>query len=344
MLPELLRSGYVFASAQEARDLAEPADARPRPRSPTSPPARPRRGGGVRRARRRRIPAQQRAAAGPQRDPDRLPQGAPVGRGEGRLLVPGDDLPEVVATPWGRLALAVCYDLGSWRWMRLIGWPAPTSCARRRTGPCAAGPHERRWRSCTSRRRVGEPEVSSRVRPDRSERGVTWVVGSAVVGPDGRRSSRRRPGRGSTSCSRGAGSGGRGEEHFGAQRRARRPRPELYAGPAHALTLGRRSGAGRAAELISTPRRAASTSGHVEDPQVPDLPRLHRPHPSPPRCSATENRSTRWPWACPPTGQTEPHRERRGNRTSRRGRSPSGTRESARRRARRRRRPGRARP
>ncbi|GAB3455272.1 nitrilase-related carbon-nitrogen hydrolase [Kineococcus endophyticus] len=187
VLPELLRSGYVFVSAQEAEDLAEPAD------GPTAAAF-------TDLARRYDLVV---AVGFAELDADRslrnsallldgsgirtVYRKAHLWDGEKDVFVPGDELPEVVATPWGRLALAVCYDLGFVEWMRLIGlagadlvcaptnWPGPPRGEGRPMEvvhvQAAASANRMFVAACD---RTG------------AERGVTWVGGSAVVGPDGR--------------------------------------------------------------------------------------------------------------------------------------------------------------
>ncbi|MEZ0492701.1 nitrilase-related carbon-nitrogen hydrolase [Kineococcus sp. TBRC 1896] len=188
VLPELLRSGYVFASAREARGLAEPAD------GPTA--------AALTEVARRHdlvvaVGVAERVADGSLRNSALLLDRSGIRTvyrkvhlwdAEADVFVPGDELPEVVTTPWGRLALAVCYDLGFVEWVRLIAlagadlvcaptnWPgAPRTTAER--------PMEVVHVQAAAAANRVFVAACDRTGP---ERGVTWVGGSAVVGPDGR--------------------------------------------------------------------------------------------------------------------------------------------------------------
>lgn len=187
VLPELLRSGYVFASPQEAQDLAEPAD------GPTAAAF-------TDLARRHDLVVAvgfaEVAADGSLRNSALLLDGSGIRTvyrkvhlwdGEKDVFVPGDALPEVVTTPWGRLALAVCYDLGFVEWMRLIGLAGADLVCAPTNWPGAPRGEDRPMevvhvQAAASANRMFVAAC------DRTgaERGVTWVGGSAVVGPDGR--------------------------------------------------------------------------------------------------------------------------------------------------------------
>ncbi|PRY10575.1 nitrilase-related carbon-nitrogen hydrolase [Kineococcus rhizosphaerae] len=187
VLPELLRSGYVFDSPAEARSLAEPLD------GPTTTALT-----GVARRHGLVVAAglAERADDGTLRNSAVLvdPTGlrtvyrkVHLWDRESEFFVPGDQPPQVVETDLGRLALVICYDLEFPEWMRLVGlagadlvcaptnWPGP----RRGGGERPVEVVQVQAGAAANRMFVA---ACDRTGP---ERGVEWVAGSAVVGPDG---------------------------------------------------------------------------------------------------------------------------------------------------------------
>jgi predicted amidohydrolase len=103
------------------------------------------------------------------------------------IFTPGDAPPPVAALPFGRVGLMICYDLEFPEWVRLpaldgaeiiaapVNWPAmpvpagerPCEVVRVQADACVNGV----FIAVADRSRV--------------ERGVSWVGGSVIVGPDG---------------------------------------------------------------------------------------------------------------------------------------------------------------
>jgi predicted amidohydrolase len=188
VLPELSDSGYVFTDAAEARALATPAADSPTLRG-------------------WRAWAQRHATtiAGGfcELGEDGLVynSAAVVGRdgvlavyrkahlwdAEKLLFTPGDAPPPVVSLPFGRVGLMVCYDLEFPEWVRLpaldgadllaapVNWPAMPVPAGER--PCDV--IRVQADACMNGMFIA---VADRCR---AERGVSWVGGTVIVGPDG---------------------------------------------------------------------------------------------------------------------------------------------------------------
>jgi predicted amidohydrolase len=188
VLPELVRSGYVFADAAEAAGLAESAADGPSVRSWSALAAQLELVivGGV----------CERDDAGVLRNSAVLvdPSGvravyrkAHLWDRESEVFTPGDDAPPVVDTAHGRIGLLVCYDLEFPEWVRLVGLAgadliaAPTNWP---DGPRPAG--ERPMEVVRVQAGAGANRVFVAA-ADRcgSERGVDWVGGSVIVDPDG---------------------------------------------------------------------------------------------------------------------------------------------------------------
>lgn len=106
---------------------------------------------------------------------------------ESDLFVAGDQRPPVVDTTVGRIAMVVCYDLEFPEWTRLVALDRADLVCAPTNWPTEARPRgERpievvRVQASASVNRVFVA-VADRVG---TERGVDWVGGSAVVGPDG---------------------------------------------------------------------------------------------------------------------------------------------------------------
>jgi predicted amidohydrolase len=187
VLPELCSSGYVFADADEARRLAEPAD------GPTvSEWADIARSLGV-------------VIVGGfcELDPDGLVRNSAVlvdSEGvraiyrkahlwdrEGLVFTAGSDPPPVVDTTFGRIGVMVCYDLEFPEWVRVaalegadllcapVNWPAVPRPDGERPGEVV------RVQAAASTNRIFIAAC------DRigNERGVDWIGGSVIVDVDG---------------------------------------------------------------------------------------------------------------------------------------------------------------
>jgi 5-aminopentanamidase len=188
VLPELCDSGYVFAGPAEARGLAAPVSGHPAIRH-------------------------WRALAGRYRtviaggfcelgSDGRLYNSAALVDGSGALAVyrkahlwdaeklaftPGEDPPCVIALPFGRVALMICYDLEFPEWVRLaalagadliaapVNWPAM---------PVPAGERPSEVVKVQAGASVNGVFIAVADRCQ-EERGVSWVGGSVIVGPDG---------------------------------------------------------------------------------------------------------------------------------------------------------------
>ena len=112
-----------------------------------------------------------------------LPQDPPVGPGRPDFTRAAP--PRRGGLPFGQVAVMICYDLEIPEWARLPPWTAPTSS---RPGQLAGRPCRRAAREGRQGpgRRLGEGvvAVADRCGP---ERGVEWISGSVIVGPDGYR-------------------------------------------------------------------------------------------------------------------------------------------------------------
>jgi predicted amidohydrolase len=187
VLPELAPCGYVFESAAEARAAAEPAGG-------------PVAGEWAALAARLGVviiggfaelgPGGQVYNSAVLADPGGIRavyRKAHLWDAEADFFVPGDAPPPVVATPFGRIAMMICYDAEFPEWVRrpaLAGadllavptnWPAepvpPGERANVVVNIQAAAFANRMFVAAACR--VG------------AERGVTWTGGSLIAGPDG---------------------------------------------------------------------------------------------------------------------------------------------------------------
>ena len=187
VLPELTPSGYVFESPAEARSLAEPAD------GPT-------------------VTEWQRLAAGrgltivggfceagPGGD---LLNSAVIVDGSGtravyrkahlwdaeqEVFAPGRAAPPVVGTPWGRLAVMVCYDLEFPEWVRAAALAGADLLAAPTNWPAEPVPPGERPVMVVNVQAAAAVNRIFIAAADRcgTERGVAWVGGSVIAGPDG---------------------------------------------------------------------------------------------------------------------------------------------------------------
>jgi len=188
VLPELCDSGYVFASAQEARGLATAAADSPTLRQWRELAAAHgivivggfcELGGDGR--------LWNSAALVDATGTRAIYRKAHLWDREGLVFTPGSAAPPVVSLPFGRVALVICYDLEFPEWARLpalagadliaapVNWPA---------APCPPGERPAEVVKAQADASVNGVFV---VVADRcgTERGVAWVGGSLIVGPDG---------------------------------------------------------------------------------------------------------------------------------------------------------------
>ena len=106
---------------------------------------------------------------------------------EKQVFVPGDAPPPVVETELGRIGVMICYDLEFPEWVRRaaldgadlvaapVNWPAVT-----------APPGERPAEVIKAQAAAATNGVFVAVADRcRAERGVSWISGSVIVGPDG---------------------------------------------------------------------------------------------------------------------------------------------------------------
>jgi 5-aminopentanamidase len=187
VLPELAASGYVFRDAAEARALAEPRD------GPTL-------SGWADRA-----AAHELVVVG----------GFAEDGGDGRLynsaalidasgvravyrkahlwdreslvFTPGDDPPAVVDTPHGRIGVMVCYDLEFPEWVRVAAVRGAELLCVPTNWPREARPDGERPMEVLRAMVAASTNRMAVAVCDRcgDERGVAWVAGSAIAGPDG---------------------------------------------------------------------------------------------------------------------------------------------------------------
>jgi 5-aminopentanamidase len=187
VLPELVSSGYVFRDAQEAGALAEPADG-----ATVAGWARLAAAHGLvvaggfaeLGAGGRLYNSAALVDAGGVRAVYRK---AHLWDREKLVFTPGDDAPPVLDTPHGRIGLMVCYDLEFPEWSRAAALDGaellcvPTNWPRfaRPEGERAMEVMRAMVTASTNRMAVA---VCDRCGP---ERGVEWVAGTAIAGPDG---------------------------------------------------------------------------------------------------------------------------------------------------------------
>ncbi|MBV9205323.1 MAG: alpha/beta hydrolase [Actinobacteria bacterium] len=188
VLPELCDSGYVFASPGEARGLASPA------------------GDSVTLRQWRSLAAQHGLVIvggfcelGAD---DRLYNSAALVDASGTRAVyrkahlwdteklvftPGDAPPPVVGTEAGRVAVMICYDVEFPEWVRLAALDGADLVAAPVNWPAAGRPAGERPAEVIKAQAAAATNGVFVALADRcrAERGVSWVSGSVIVGPDG---------------------------------------------------------------------------------------------------------------------------------------------------------------
>ena len=187
VLPELVTTGYVFESAEEARGLAEPVDG-PSLRALT------------------RLAADldlvvvggfaELAADGAVYNSAALIDRSGVRAAyrkahlwaqEQWWFTAGNQPPPVVDTDRGRIGMLVCYDLEFPEWPRTVALAGADLLCVPTNWPALSVPHGERPIDVVRAQAVASVDrvfvaVCDRVGP---ERGTDWVGGSAIIGPDG---------------------------------------------------------------------------------------------------------------------------------------------------------------
>jgi len=188
VLPELCDSGYVFTGAEEARGLATPAGNSPTLRQWRELAAAHRTaivggfcelgGDGL---------LYNSAALVDASGTRAVYRKAHLWDREKLVFTPGHEPSPVVALPFGRVAMCVCYDLEFPEWARLpaldgadliaapVNWPA---------APRPAGERPAEVVKAQADAATGGVFVAVADRWG-TERGVEWIGGSVIVGPDG---------------------------------------------------------------------------------------------------------------------------------------------------------------
>jgi len=186
VLPELCTSGYVFEDAAEARALAEPVD------GPTVT-------GWERLARERGLVI---VGGLCERDGDALHNSAVLVDAGGvravyrkahlweqeRLIfAPGPAAPPVVDTAFGRIAVVVCYDLEFPEWVRLPALAGAELLCAPVNWPAEPRPEGERPSEVVRVQAIASTSRIFVAACDRTgaERGVEWVGGSVIAGPEG---------------------------------------------------------------------------------------------------------------------------------------------------------------
>jgi predicted amidohydrolase len=188
VLPELCDSGYVFTDRAEARALAAPAANSPTLHEWQALAARHRTVvvGGFCELGEDGLVYNSAALTGPD-GVLAVYRKAHLWDAEKLVFTPGDAPPPVIDLPFGRVGMMICYDLEFPEWVRLpalagadliaapVNWPAmpvpagerPCDVVRVQADACVNGV----FIAVADRCRV--------------ERGVSWVGGTVIVGPDG---------------------------------------------------------------------------------------------------------------------------------------------------------------
>ncbi len=102
-------------------------------------------------------------------------------------FTPGDAAPPVVDTPFGRIAVMICYDLEFPEWVRLPALTGAQLLCAPVNWPAVPRPADERAAEVTRVQAdagVNRMFVAACDR-DGAERGVDWVAGSVIVDPDG---------------------------------------------------------------------------------------------------------------------------------------------------------------
>jgi predicted amidohydrolase len=188
VLPELADSGYVFAERAEARGLAEPADDSGTLRDWVELAASldmvivggwcELGAGGL----------LHNSAAVVDRDGIRATyRKAHLWDREKLVFVAGDDPPPVVNTPVGRIAVCICYDLEFPEWPAMAARAGAELIAAPVNWPLLPRPASERPAEVIKAQAAAAGNGVFVAVADRCgvERGVSWIGGTTIIGPDG---------------------------------------------------------------------------------------------------------------------------------------------------------------
>jgi predicted amidohydrolase len=188
VLPELCDSGYVFREAAEARSLARPAGESPALRQWQALAARHHTvivGGfcelgpdGL---------LYNSAALVDTSGIRAVYRKAHLWDAEKLVFTPGEDAPPVVELPAGRVSVMICYDLEFPEWVRRAALAGADLIAAPVNWPLAPRPPAERPSEVVKVQAGAAVNGVFIVVADRcgTERGVDWVGGSLIAGPDG---------------------------------------------------------------------------------------------------------------------------------------------------------------
>ena len=188
VLPELCDSGYVFTGAGEARGLAAPAADSETLRQ-WAALAREHQlvvvGGFCELGDDGRV--YNSAALADESGIRAVYRKAHLWDTEKKVFVPGDAPPPVVETTLGRIGVMICYDLEFPEWTRRISLDGADLIAAPVNWPAVTPPPGERPAEVIKAQAAAATNgvyvaVADRCR---DERGVSWISGSVIIGPDG---------------------------------------------------------------------------------------------------------------------------------------------------------------
>ena len=106
---------------------------------------------------------------------------------EKEIFTPGDEPPPVVTTPAGRLAVCVCYDLEFAEWPALVARAGADLIAAPVNWPLLPRPASERPAEMVKAQATAASNGVFVAVADRCgvERGVAWIGGTVIIGPDG---------------------------------------------------------------------------------------------------------------------------------------------------------------
>jgi 5-aminopentanamidase len=188
VLPELCDSGYVFSSAAEARGLASPASASPALRQWRSLAAEHRTvivGGFCELGADGQLFNS--AALVDASGIRAVYRKAHLWDAERLVFTPGDEPPPLVGLPIGRISMMICYDLEFPEWVRRAALSGADLIAAPVNWPSAPRPAAERPTEVVKAQAGAAVNGVFIAVADRcaAERGVAWVGGSLIIGPDG---------------------------------------------------------------------------------------------------------------------------------------------------------------
>jgi 5-aminopentanamidase len=188
VLPELCDSGYVFESAAEARGLAAGAGDSPTLRQWQELAAAHRLaivGGFCERAGDGQL--YNSAALVDESGVRAVYRKAHLWDREKLVFTPGNEPSPVVGLPFGRVAMAVCYDLEFPEWARLPALDGADLIAAPVNWPAAPRPAAERPAEVVKAQADAATGGVFVAIADRcgTERGVDWIGGTVIIGPDG---------------------------------------------------------------------------------------------------------------------------------------------------------------